>query len=160
MLPRTVCMVRTARRAEMPVSETATAGEIVRPGVSNWVSRNGAPIAVPRSGSNRTAQRLKNGEPWFEMNRLEVKSRAACIPLKPLRRLGELGELAIFPQLPARHLGTVARRGVEPLTGFQVQTDRGHPAVGMRRKPRPLAAARKRLRDFAGWVAPIGGHGM
>ena len=51
------------------MSEATTLGDIVRPrlGVSNGVSRNGSPIGIPRSGSNLTAQRLKYGEPWFEM---------------------------------------------------------------------------------------------
>jgi hypothetical protein len=67
MLPVTVAIVSTARRCAMPISELPTSGEITRPGESNLVIMNGWPTGTPRTGSNRTAQRLKKDELCLEM---------------------------------------------------------------------------------------------
>jgi hypothetical protein len=67
MLPRTLDIVSNARRLEMPIWVAVTKGEITRAGESKRVSGNGAPLSAPPLGSNRTAHRLKNDDPWFEM---------------------------------------------------------------------------------------------
>ena len=68
MLPLTVFIVSTAWRDETSISERAISGEMTKLGESNWVSAKGSPIGVPRSGSNRTAHRLK-----YEVGRREMK---------------------------------------------------------------------------------------
>jgi hypothetical protein len=66
MLPAVVFMVRTACRAETSISDRVRSGEMASVGLSKSVSAKGSPIGVPRSGSNRTPQRLRYDVEWRE----------------------------------------------------------------------------------------------
>ena len=68
MLPLTVSIGNTRRRAAMPTPLRSTYGEIIQLGESKCVITNGVPVGTPRRGSNRTPHRLKN-----EPGRREMK---------------------------------------------------------------------------------------
>jgi hypothetical protein len=58
-LPVALFIVKTARRAEMPIA-VIDSGEIMWLGDSKCVILKGSPAARPRSLSNRTPHKLKN----------------------------------------------------------------------------------------------------